>query len=56
MVKNRHLVVWTAEPLYLYILPNLPFFIYCKTRLLADQINLYFIQLFVLIWQFSGTY
>ena len=24
MVKNRHLVVWTAEPLYLYILPNLP--------------------------------
>ena len=24
MVKNRHLVVWTAEPLYLYILPIFP--------------------------------
>jgi hypothetical protein len=27
-----------------------------KLFLSADQINLYFIQLFVFIWQFSGTY
>ncbi len=27
-----------------------------KLILSADQINLYFIQLFVLIWQFCGTY
>jgi hypothetical protein len=27
-----------------------------KLFLSADQINLYFIQLFVFIWQFCGTY
>jgi hypothetical protein len=31
-------------------------YFYCKKRLLADQVNLYFIQLFVFIWQFSGSY